>query len=174
MFGGTVSPPSLMTVPPIEAALHAFDENAFLMRATGTFERPPIEPRVTRLNPRKVHLRYAFWAPRAIVHVRACRRVFELRHVRLQAGYRRELLPDPQPPAPSQKSRTVASNSPRKGAAPIVTPIPQHPSGRSRHCSALSPRCDHESIFPAAAFLASESTAGRCSIQSRVGWDEPG
>jgi hypothetical protein len=98
----TVSPPGLMTVPPTEAALHVFNENAFLVRATGTFEGPAIESRVTRLNPRKVHLRGAFWAPRAIVHIRACRRVFELRHVQLQTGCRRKVLPDRQPPAPSQ------------------------------------------------------------------------
>jgi len=83
---GNCFAPSLMTVPPTEAALHVFDENAFVVRATGTFEGPVIESRLTRVNPRKVHLRGAFWAPRAIVHVRACRRVFELRHVRFQTG----------------------------------------------------------------------------------------
>jgi hypothetical protein len=117
--GRTVSPPSLMTVPPAEATLNVLDENAFLERATGTFEIPG-DP----LNPRKVHLRGAFWAPRAIVHVRGCRRVSEFRHVRLQTGYRRELLPDPQPRRMAKGSRPIVSNSPRKGAVPIVTPHP--------------------------------------------------
>jgi hypothetical protein len=91
-----------MSVPPTEAALHVFDKNAFPVRAPGAFEGPVIESQVTRFNPRKVHLRGAFWAPRAIVHVRFCRRVFELRHGRLRTGYRREVQPDPQPPAPGQ------------------------------------------------------------------------
>jgi hypothetical protein len=88
-----------MTVPPLRRPYTFFDANAFSVRAPRTFEGPVIESRVPRLNPRKVHLRGAFWAPRAIVYVRACRHVFELRHVRLQTGYGRELLPDPQPPA---------------------------------------------------------------------------
>jgi hypothetical protein len=121
---GTVSPPSLMTVPPTEAALHVFNENAFLVRATGTFEGPAIESRVTRLNPRKVHLRGAFWAPRAIVHIRACRRIFELWHVRLQTGCRRELLPDPQPPTPSEGSRPTVSNSHQRERSRLLSPSP--------------------------------------------------
>ena len=58
-----------MTMPPPEAALHAFDMNAFLVCATGTFERPAIESRVTGLDQGKVHSPGAFWAPRAIVYV---------------------------------------------------------------------------------------------------------
>jgi hypothetical protein len=51
-----------MTMLPPEAALHAFDVNAFLVCATGTFERPAVESRVTGLDPRKIHSPAAFWA----------------------------------------------------------------------------------------------------------------
>ena len=51
------------------AYLHVFDENAFRVLAARAFEGPEIESRVTRLNPRKIHLRGAFWAPRTIVHI---------------------------------------------------------------------------------------------------------
>jgi hypothetical protein len=85
------------------AYLHVFDENAFRVLAARAFEGPEIESRVTRLNPRKIHLRGAFWAPRTIVHVRVLGRIFELWHVRLpliQAG----ALPNSQPPTPGARA----------------------------------------------------------------------
>jgi hypothetical protein len=71
--------------------------------ALWAFEGPEIESRLVRLNLRKIHLRGAFWAPRAIVHVRIFGRIFELWHVRLpltQAG----VLPNSQPPTPGTKA----------------------------------------------------------------------
>jgi hypothetical protein len=59
------------------------------MLAPRAFEGPEIESRLTRLNLRKIHLRGALWAPRAVVHVRVCRRIFELRHHALPPSYRR-------------------------------------------------------------------------------------
>jgi hypothetical protein len=79
--------------------LTRIDENAFQMPAAGAFEGPKIKPRVTRLNPRKIHSGGAFWAPRAVVYVRLYRRIFEFWHVRLQliqAG----ALPNSQPSVP--------------------------------------------------------------------------
>ena len=54
------------------------------MPAARAFEGPQIESRVIRLDPRKIHLRSAFRAPGAVVHVRVCGRVFELWHAQLQ------------------------------------------------------------------------------------------
>ena len=60
-----------------------FNDHAFRVLALRALESPKIESRFSRINLRKIHLRAAFWAPRAIIHIRLCRRVFELRHVRL-------------------------------------------------------------------------------------------
>jgi hypothetical protein len=70
--------------PYLPSALHFFDEHAFRVLAAWAYKGPEIESRLTRLNLLKIHLRDAFWAPRAIVHGRVCRRVFELQHVQLQ------------------------------------------------------------------------------------------
>jgi hypothetical protein len=79
--------------------LSVFDDYLFRVLALRAFESPEIESRLVRLNLCKIHLRGAFWAPRAIVHIRVCRRIFELWHERLpliQAG----VLPNSQPPTP--------------------------------------------------------------------------
>lgn len=67
--------------PYLPSALHVFDEHAFRVPAAWAYEDPEIESQLPRLHLRKVHLRDAFWAPRAIVHGRVCKRVFELQHV---------------------------------------------------------------------------------------------
>jgi hypothetical protein len=99
----------------LRRALHAFDDNAFRVLALRAFEGPEIEPRPTWLNLRKIHLHGAFWAPRAIIYVRALRRVFEWWHVQLpllQAG----VLPNSQPPTPGTK----AAVDDKQDRAPIV------------------------------------------------------
>jgi hypothetical protein len=91
----------------------AFHDNAFRMLAGRALEGPEIESRVTRLNPCQIHLRGAFWAPRAIVHVRVCGRIFELRHMRLQliqAG----ALPNSQPPDPGTRLLPVIKRTLRQ------------------------------------------------------------
>jgi hypothetical protein len=83
--------------------LPEFNDHAFQMLALRAFEGSEIESRLTRLNLRKIHLRGAFWAPRAIIYVRVLRRIFELWHVQLpliQAG----VLPNSQPPTPGTKA----------------------------------------------------------------------
>jgi hypothetical protein len=88
------------------AALHDFDDDGFRVLALGAFKGPEIESRLTRLNPRQIHLRGAFWAPRAIIHVGVFRRIFELWHVRLpliQAG----VLPNSQPSTPGTRPLPV-------------------------------------------------------------------
>jgi hypothetical protein len=95
--------------------LYVFDNNAFRVPALRAFEDPAIEPRLTWLNLRKIHLRGASWAPRAIIYVRVLRRVFEWWHVKLpliQAG----VLPNSQPPTPGTK----AAVDDDKDRAPIV------------------------------------------------------
>jgi hypothetical protein len=65
--------------------LPEFNNHAFRVLALRAFEGSEIESRLTRLNLRKIHLRGAFWAPRAIIYVRVFRRIFEWWHV--QAAY---------------------------------------------------------------------------------------
>jgi hypothetical protein len=72
--------------------LPEFNHHAFRVLAPRAFEGPEIESRLTRLNLRQIHLRGAFWAPRAIVRVRVYRRIFELRHGALPPSYRRGAL----------------------------------------------------------------------------------
>ena len=95
-------------------ALYVFDEHNFQVFASWACEGSEIESRFTRLDMRKIHLPGAFWAPRAIVHDRGFRRVFELWHVQLQpqqAG----VLQNSQPPAPGTWPLPVISDR-----APIV------------------------------------------------------
>ena len=105
----SVDPLSVFAVGP-----HVFDEHAFRFLTPWAYEGPEIESRLIRLNLRKIHLRDAFWAPRAIVQGRVCRRVFELQHVQLQlkqAG----VLPSSQPPAPGTRPLLMIND-----CAPIV------------------------------------------------------
>jgi len=158
------------TVLPPEAALQAFEVNGFLVRATGTFEGPAIASRVTGLDPRKVHSRGAFWAPRAIVYVRACRRVFELRHVRLRTGYMAGVATGPSATGAWPR---VAANSlqfPPQGSGPDRYPIPNAlavGAGLAPAPTALSPAMiTNPSSLPR--LFASESTAARNAAPSRA------
>jgi hypothetical protein len=65
--------------------LPEFNDHAFRVLALRAFEGSEIESRLIRFNLRKIHLRRAFWAPRAIIYVRVLRRIFERWHV--QAAY---------------------------------------------------------------------------------------
>jgi hypothetical protein len=167
----TVSPPSSMTVPPTEGALNAFDVDAFLVcvhRGHSKDRRSnPGDRARSAQGTRMVH----FGHLGRIVYVRACRRVFELRHVRLRTGYRRELLPGSQAPALGQGVAANSLDSPRKGAR--LLPHPQRAGGRNRVYSSsdrLIPRHDHKSIFPASAFRVRIYRWKKCSTQSRPGW----
>jgi hypothetical protein len=80
--------------------------------ALRAFEGPEIESWFIRLNLGEIHSRGAFWAPGAIIHVRSCRCVFELRHLRIpliQAG----ALPNSQPPTPGARPLPVMGLSVR-------------------------------------------------------------
>jgi hypothetical protein len=95
--------------------------------ALRAFEGSEIESRLTRLNLRKIHLRGAFWAPRAIIYVRVLRRIFELWHAQLpliQAG----VLPNSQPPTPGTKALPVM-HKPCTYLEQIANPLIRYVSG---------------------------------------------